>query len=118
LQDFGSQSSQIGPHLVQPFSSKPMATTLKIKPNRRNIVHHSRATDYTAPGRACSSRAQPLDYAASMSKRGKTGIDAGPATSETFRHQGGAPARWWQSCRTPRDPATRADDKDISVIGQ
>jgi len=41
LQDFGSQSSQIGPHLVQPFSRRPMAITLKTTASRRNIVHHS-----------------------------------------------------------------------------
>jgi hypothetical protein len=39
LQDFGSQSSQIGPHLVQPFNSRPKAITLKINANRLNIVH-------------------------------------------------------------------------------
>jgi hypothetical protein len=40
LQDFGecSQSSQIGPHLVQPLSAAPMAITLKISIKRLNIV--------------------------------------------------------------------------------
>jgi uncharacterized protein (TIGR00369 family) len=40
LQDFcdGIQSSQIGPHLVQPLSARPTATTLKITANRLNIL--------------------------------------------------------------------------------
>ena len=40
LQDFGdcSQSSQIGPHLVQPLSARPMATTPKINANRLNMI--------------------------------------------------------------------------------
>jgi uncharacterized protein (TIGR00369 family) len=39
LQDFGDciQSSQIGPHLVQPESARPAASTLKINTRRRNI---------------------------------------------------------------------------------
>jgi uncharacterized protein (TIGR00369 family) len=39
LQDFGDciQSSQIGPHLVQPLSRSPRATTLKISAKRLNI---------------------------------------------------------------------------------
>src|SRR5229473_900221 len=42
LQDFGdcSQSSQIGPHLLQPLSTGPMATMLKINA-RLNFVDHS-----------------------------------------------------------------------------
>jgi hypothetical protein len=55
LQDFGSQSSQIGPHLVQPFNSRPMAITLKINANRLNIVHHSHWGGYTVPSQAFSS---------------------------------------------------------------
>src|SRR5258708_38689598 len=40
LQDFGDciQSSQIGPHLVQPLRARPIATTLKISTHRRNMV--------------------------------------------------------------------------------
>jgi hypothetical protein len=40
LQDFGEciQSSQIGPHLVQPLRAIAMATTLKIIANRLNMV--------------------------------------------------------------------------------
>jgi hypothetical protein len=39
LQDFGDciQSSQIGPHLVQPFKARPIAITLKIRTTRRNM---------------------------------------------------------------------------------
>jgi hypothetical protein len=39
LQDFGAcvQSSQIGPHLVQPFSASPKAITPDIN-NRRSII--------------------------------------------------------------------------------
>jgi hypothetical protein len=39
LQDFcdGNQSSQIGPHLVQPFSIEAKASTLKIIAERFNI---------------------------------------------------------------------------------
>jgi hypothetical protein len=46
LQDFGSQSSQIGPHLVQPLSRRPIAITLKISANRLNIVHHPHSRLY------------------------------------------------------------------------
>jgi uncharacterized protein (TIGR00369 family) len=40
LQDFGDciQSSQIGPHLVQPLSARPKATTLQISTHRLNMV--------------------------------------------------------------------------------
>jgi hypothetical protein len=40
LQDFGdcTQSSQIGPHLVQPLRARPIATTLKINANRLNMA--------------------------------------------------------------------------------
>jgi hypothetical protein len=40
LQDFGDciQSSQIGPHLVQPLRARPMAITPRIKANRLNLV--------------------------------------------------------------------------------
>jgi uncharacterized protein (TIGR00369 family) len=40
LQDFGDciQSSQIGPHLVQPLRTRPMATTPRIKVNRLHLV--------------------------------------------------------------------------------
>jgi hypothetical protein len=40
LQDFGdcTQSSQIGPHLVQPLRARPMATTLKINAKRLNMA--------------------------------------------------------------------------------
>jgi uncharacterized protein (TIGR00369 family) len=38
LQVFCIQSSQIGPHLVQPLSARPSATTLKISTNRLNMV--------------------------------------------------------------------------------
>jgi hypothetical protein len=55
LQDFGSQSSQIGPHLVQPLSRRPIAITLKISANRLNIIHDSTPRDYTARSRAFSS---------------------------------------------------------------
>jgi hypothetical protein len=56
LQDFGSQSSQIGPHLVQPFSSRPMAITLKINAKRLNIIHHSNCPPYTFSSQAFSSQ--------------------------------------------------------------
>jgi hypothetical protein len=69
LQDFGIQSSQIGPHLVQPFISSPNAITHAIKPTRRNIVHHSRTFHHIASDPSLSSRA-----------------DVAPATQETFRH--------------------------------
>ncbi|WP_212462848.1 hypothetical protein, partial [Bradyrhizobium manausense] len=41
LQDFGDciQSSQIGPHLVQPLSARPNAPRQKTKTIRRNITH-------------------------------------------------------------------------------
>jgi hypothetical protein len=56
LQDFGSQSSQIGPHLVQPFNSRPMAITLKINANRLNIVHPlPQGGGYSVPSQAFSS---------------------------------------------------------------
>jgi hypothetical protein len=71
LHDFGIQSSQIGPHLVQPFISSPKAITLTINPNRRNIVHHSRVFDHTAPGPSFSSQRR-----------------CQPETRETFRHLG------------------------------
>src|SRR5258708_40064701 len=40
LQAFGdcTQSSQIGPHLVQPLRARPSASTLKISINRLNMV--------------------------------------------------------------------------------
>jgi hypothetical protein len=40
LQDFGdcTQSSQIGPHLVQPLRARPSAITLKISINRLNMA--------------------------------------------------------------------------------
>jgi hypothetical protein len=40
LQDFGDcvQSSQIGPHLVQPLRARPAAITLKISAHRLNMV--------------------------------------------------------------------------------
>jgi hypothetical protein len=43
LQDFGAcvQSSQIGPHLVQPSSASPMAIRLDISSNRRSMNGHS-----------------------------------------------------------------------------
>jgi uncharacterized protein (TIGR00369 family) len=39
LQDFCIQSSQIGPHLVQPLTARPKAATLKIITKRLNIIH-------------------------------------------------------------------------------
>jgi hypothetical protein len=43
LQDFGdcSQSSQIGPHLVQPLSVTLSATTPKINADSLNMLTHS-----------------------------------------------------------------------------
>ena len=40
MQDFsdGTQSSHIGPHLVQPLRTSPNATTVKISANRLIIV--------------------------------------------------------------------------------
>jgi hypothetical protein len=40
LQDFGDciQSSQIGPHLVQPLTARPMAITPRISVNRLNMA--------------------------------------------------------------------------------
>jgi hypothetical protein len=40
LQDFGDciQSSQIGPHLVQPFKARPIAIMLKISTNRLDMA--------------------------------------------------------------------------------
>ncbi len=40
LQDLGDcvQSSQIGPHLVQPLRARPSAITLKISANRLNMA--------------------------------------------------------------------------------
>jgi hypothetical protein len=44
LQDFGdcSQSSQIGPHLVQPFRTRPTAITPKTIANRLTIAYLTR----------------------------------------------------------------------------
>src|SRR6478672_7972030 len=40
LQDLGdcTQSSQIGPHLVQPLSARPIETTLTSRTHRRNMT--------------------------------------------------------------------------------
>jgi uncharacterized protein (TIGR00369 family) len=64
LQDCGecSQSSQIGPHLVQPLSARPIAITLKISAHRLNIVDPLSPRPYhaaqdTAQSQAFSSRA-------------------------------------------------------------
>jgi hypothetical protein len=86
LQDFGIQSSQIGPHLVQPFISNPKAITLTIKPARRNMVHHSRVSNYTVPGPTLSSRRAGEWIRDGCVKAGETGVRAKPATRETFRH--------------------------------
>src|SRR3954451_24468691 len=61
LQDFGDciQSSQIGPHLVQPLRARPMATTLKISTNRLNMTHtYSPQIYHKASSQAFSSRAK------------------------------------------------------------
>ena len=93
LQDFGSQSSQIGPHLVQPFSRRPMAITLKISANRRNIVHPLHSHNYTPPSQAFSSRGifkccgARLDWAQST-YRGKPAFMPGRTTGGRIRHRG------------------------------
>jgi hypothetical protein len=59
LQDFGEciQSSQIGPHLVQPSSARPKAITPRINANRLNMAERFPMPHHTASSRAFSSRA-------------------------------------------------------------
>src|SRR5258708_32696244 len=109
LQDFGDciQSSQIGPHLVQPLRARPMATTPKISANRLNMadlfpmerIIRPRARHYQAmvhslpsvPFREMRSRMRSI--------AGGTVVHADRPTNNGIRYRGG-PAHPWRRVRT------------------
>src|SRR5260370_23414171 len=64
LQDLGDcvQSSQIGPHLVQPLRARPSAIALKISINRLNMAAPCPRLYHRASSQAFSSRAASVHF--------------------------------------------------------
>src|SRR6266851_5361249 len=91
LQDLGdcSQSSQIGPHLLQPLSTGPMATMLKINA-RLNFVDHSPFPSCSLKSGIFKPRNSPVPFRRMpfrMRENTRSRVERGTAVSCNMNHK-------------------------------